>query len=180
VTAAGTIYRKDETRPNRLLFERGGRGGSVPFKPGQYHNTGRIITNNIIYIANMMALRQWYRQVRACFVSADFPESLLIGLNTTIDLAVAERTKRLKDFYHKLAERDRPRPWDDVHDMLDRMSDFEGDLQARDAFLEKISMNIDRYAYDYLTVIKNLKPDDAALGTLWLQGIVDAVSAACL
>ncbi|MFC1505313.1 protein GlmU [Thermodesulfobacteriota bacterium] len=176
VTAAGTIYRKDELRPNRLLFERGGRGGSVPFKPGRFLQSDRIITNNIIYIANLMALRQWYHQVRGLFISDDFPVSLLKGLKWNIALAIQERIKRLKDFFEKLPEKTSTNRWSAIESVLEAMQDFEGGAGDRDAFLEKIRINIGEYGTDYLSVIKNLQPNEAEIGTAWLQSIVDRIN----
>ncbi len=173
VTAAGTIYRKDELRPNRLLFERGGRGGSVPFKPGRYLQSERIITNNIIYIANLWALRQWYFQVRACFIGDDFPDALLNGLKSNIALAIDERVKRLKNYFEMLPDRSLTSRWDDLGNTLETMQTFEGEQRDRDAFLEKISIKIDQYGSDYIAVIKNLGPDETDIGTAWLQSIVD-------
>ena len=54
VIAAGTIHRKDELRPDRLIFGGGGKSGNVPYDAGRYHGEKRILTNNIIYIANLM------------------------------------------------------------------------------------------------------------------------------
>ena len=175
VTAAGTIYRKDELRPNRLLLERGGKGGSIPFKPGRYQNSERIINNNIVYIANLMALRQWYHNVRALFVSDDFPDTLLEGLNRNIDLAITERIKRLKDYFNNLPDKDLSSRWNDLEAFIDKHLAFQGELQERDTFLAKISMIIDQYGTDYINAIKHLDSEDAEMGTVWLQGIVDQV-----
>ena len=177
VTAAGTIYRKDELRPNRLLLERGGRGGSVPYKPGGYQQSKRIISNNIIYIANLMALRQWYRNIRALFISDDFPDALLEGLKKNIDLAIGERVKRLENYFGKLPDNDLAGRWNDVQDDLNTRLAFDGEQSRKDAFLYIISTKIDQYGCDYITVIKSLKQDEAEAGTIWLQGIVDKVTA---
>ncbi|MGD9262241.1 MAG: protein GlmU, partial [Desulfobacterales bacterium] len=74
--AAGTIVRKDEPRCDRLIFGGEGKGGNIPFTPGRHRNDKRIIVNNTIYIANLIALKQWYYKVRTLFISEGFPESL--------------------------------------------------------------------------------------------------------
>ena len=79
--AAGSIYRKDELRPGRLLIETVGRGGSVPFVTGFYRVVKRTFINNILYIGNLFALRQWYYHVRPLFISAIFSQPLLVGLS---------------------------------------------------------------------------------------------------
>ena len=37
--AAGTILRKDELRPNRLIIGGAGQGGSIEFRPGRFSGT---------------------------------------------------------------------------------------------------------------------------------------------
>ncbi|NOQ19408.1 MAG: hypothetical protein GQ571_05495, partial [Desulfobacterales bacterium] len=56
--AAGAIVRKDELRTGRLLLGRTEKGGSLPYKPGRYRNEKRVVVNNIVYIANLIALNQ--------------------------------------------------------------------------------------------------------------------------
>ena len=59
VLAAGSICRKDELRPNRLIQEGNARSANVPYTRGLHLTLKRILINNIHYIANLMALRQW-------------------------------------------------------------------------------------------------------------------------
>jgi len=51
----------------------------------------RIVVNNIHYIANLMALRQWYVHVRSEFVGQDFTQELFEGLKETLQMAIQER-----------------------------------------------------------------------------------------
>ena len=50
VIAAGSIFRNDELRPERLIFGGMGKSKNIPFMSGKYHNIKRITVNNIIYI----------------------------------------------------------------------------------------------------------------------------------
>src|SRR6056297_2959315 len=77
--AAGTICRKDEVRPNRLIFGGPDKGGNIAYSPGAYRNVKRLLTNNLIYISNLLALGQWYRQVRGLFISEIHPAALHEG-----------------------------------------------------------------------------------------------------
>ena len=52
----------------------------------------------------------------------------------------------------------------------------EGDQATRDSFLEVINHAIKESGRDYIPVIKNISVKNAALGTKWLQGIVDDIS----
>jgi UDP-N-acetylglucosamine/UDP-N-acetylgalactosamine diphosphorylase len=180
--AAGTIVRKDEIRRNRLIFGREGKGGSIPFEPGRYHSNKRIIMNNIIYIGNLIALQQWYRQVRTLFISTRFPEPLLSGLKKNIQLAIEERIERLKTVCLKTPlETGRQKPgisecWPRLNETLKAHQEKKGDTELRDKFLEYVSRSISMTNKDYIAVIQELAAKDSENGVRWLQGIVDGVT----
>ena len=196
VIAAGGIYRKDELRPGRLLIGAAPRGGSVPFSSGMYQNIKRVFNNNMMYIANLMALMQWYRHARKLLLSEDFPQELLDGLIETLHRGIDERVTRLRAVSQKmptaienykaaagengssllLAQKqalfDR---WADVEEMLGRARGWGGDPQLRDAFLSGLEEAIARSGKAYVTVVQALNPDVAATGTRWLEGVVASV-----
>jgi UDP-N-acetylglucosamine/UDP-N-acetylgalactosamine diphosphorylase len=180
--AAGTIVRKDEIRRNRLIFGREGKGGSIPFEPGRYHSNKRIIMNNIIYIGNLIALQQWYRQVRTLFISTRFPESLMSGLKKNIQLAIEERIERLKTVCLKTLDIDQLKPelyerWPELYDSFQANQDEAGDAGLRDKFLDSVSRGISTTGKDYVAVIQGLTAADSESGVRWLQEIVDSVTA---
>ena len=181
--AAGTIVRKDEIRRDRLIFGREGKGGSIPFEPGRYHSNKRIIMNNIIYIGNLIALQQWYRQVRTLFISTSFPEPLMSGLKKNIQLAIEERIERLKKVCLKAPlETGRQKPgiserWPRLNETLKAHQEKKGDMELRDKFLECVSRGISTTGKDYVAVIQGLAAEDSEIGVLWLQEIVDSVTA---
>jgi len=173
VTAAGSICRKDELKEQRLIIEGGEKSGNIPFKSLRYQNSKRIITNNLIYIGNLFALKQWYYNVRPVFISHEFPESLLEGLKNKISIAIDERIKRLKELYIKIFNSDQNEKWSELEKPLTENIDYQGDVFLRDLFLEKISLAAEKHDNDYLLAIKSLKPRDSETGTEWLSGIVD-------
>ena len=194
--AAGSIYRKDELRPGRLIFEGKAKSGSIPFKKGMYRNIKRIFINNIIYIANLIALLKWYQHVRLMFVSNVFPETLLKGLEEKLYLAIVERIKRLNDLsknmldsvkaYQKSVNKKKPSllldqenelytKWPELEAAFKIMDQVEGELSLRDRFLEMINLGIKKEGKNYISVIKQLDKDAIYQGTSWLQGIVDNV-----
>ena len=65
--------------------------------------------------------------------------------------------------------------WPEMKDAF--LASKEGDLSLRDSFLEAINRAIQKSGRDYIPVIKNLSVKNTALGTKWLQGIVDDFSA---
>ena len=181
--AAGTILRKSELRPDRLIIGGAAKAGNIAFQPGRFSATGRIIKNNLVYIANLMALHQWYRRVRSLFVGQRFPETLLAGLLENSRLAVAERTRRLKELGDKMAQSGDgafSERWPALDEALHRQLDSTGDLRICESFLEAVTSMLGREGKDYLAVIKALSPQATEQGTAWLQGIVDDTVAAAL
>ena len=188
VTAAGTICRKDELRPDRLVFGEIGKGGSIPYRPGSHQNIVRVVRNNIFYVANLIALLQWYEQVRAAFISDDFPEPLHEGLKQTLHLGIEERLKQLGRYSrivgtflsqekgtapHHLHHRELSQRWPELEAFFHKQLDRPGDLALRDRFLEAFSRRIDQHGTDYIGVVRKLAENEKRLGTLWLQGLVD-------
>jgi UDP-N-acetylglucosamine/UDP-N-acetylgalactosamine diphosphorylase len=174
--AAGTILRRDELRPNRLIFGGGGKGGNVEFRPGKYAGANRIIKNNFLYIANLLALRQWYREVRSLFVGETFPEALLEGLRRNILAAISERLGRLKELAEKMqagGDSTLIKAWPLVEEGFFSQQENTGNQRLRDSFTKITLAAISRVGKDYIPVIKALTPEEAGQGTAWLQGIVD-------
>lgn len=197
VIAAGSIYRKDEFRPGRLLFEGKGKGGSIPITPGLYRSVKRVVVNNVIYVANLMALMQWYSHVRAAFISTDFTEAISDGLQEKLRDGIAERVKRLEKLSEKMPEsvgiyreiaKEKASPrlllqkqelyerWPQMGKSLEALRGYEGNQGLKDQFLENIHTGIHEWGKDYIAVIKGLRSADKELGTRWLQDIVDHIA----
>jgi len=201
VIAAGTICRKDQLKPGYLVFDRIGKSGDVPFTFGIYRSIKRVVVNNIVYIANLMSLLQWYEQVRSQFISNEFPEPLLDGLKEKLAMALEERIERLKAlsqkmplsvkaYQHAAKENASPHILQQKNELYNRWTELEGLFRSQthvdakvnfgDNFLEIIRFGIITTGKDYISVIKNLSNEDKKLGTRWLQGIVDHVTTEAL
>ncbi len=187
IIGAGSIRRKDELRHGRLILEAGGKSINMAYTARKTSNIKRIVHNNIIYIANLIALMQWYIAVRSQFLVDEFPEPLLAGLKTTLNTAIDERIKRLKDYFEIIS----PSPvekqqkklsdsWPELENSFKELRSSPADSSDKDIFLEKIAKGINEYGKDYIAVIKKLNKEDAQTGTRWLQGIVDKVIAEIL
>ena len=194
VIAAGTVHRKDERRSGRLIIgASGGKSGNVPYSPGRYHGEKRIVTNNINYIANLIALYQWYATVRSQFVSPEFSQLLLDATMQKICMGIDERIRRFEEFVVKfqahaeeaenVSEKLRNRQielgdrWPEIKGLVKSTINRTGEKIDRDRFLEILSKVIDQEGKSYIRVIKKLDRQTAALGTGWLQGIVDDIVA---
>jgi bifunctional UDP-N-acetylglucosamine pyrophosphorylase/glucosamine-1-phosphate N-acetyltransferase len=185
--AAGTIVRKDELRSERLIMGGAGKEGNVAFTPGRFRNNKRVVANNLTYIANLMALKHWYAQVRRLFLSDRFPQALLDGLLGKIEMALVERINRLEAVCQKeskagrgeaatvVAKQDRElfERWPDLKASMTVQQDKGGAAELRDPFLESVRRGVSKFGQDYISVIQGLDPTDSAQGTRWLQGIVD-------
>ena len=201
VIAAGSIYRKDELNPGRLLIGNMDKGGSMPFTPGVYYNIKRITINNIIYIANLIALDHWYTHVRSQFISGDFPEPLFEGLKEKLDMAIGERIHRLKALSQKMfnslqvhqshtkttdshlvlkQKNELFKRWDEMEEYFKSQRNEAVNKALRDVFLKKLDLGIKTSGKDYILVIKGLAIEDTKAGMDWLQGIVDHITAGTL
>ncbi len=196
IIAAGSIYRKDELKPGLLLFEGGGRGGKMPFAPGVYRSLKRSVVNNLIYIGNLMALRQWYWWTRPEFLGPDFPQTLLEGLKGTLNMAISERIARLRGLREKmprsielykaavgenassplLAQKEELfNRWPEIEADFQMLLNEEGNVQSRDLFLKFLSPVAKEHEYAYPETIKALNNEVKAAGSQWLTSIVDHV-----
>ncbi len=197
VTAAGTICRKDELRPNRLIYGSFSRSGNIAYTQEFYRNVKRIVINNLIYIANLFALHTWYHQIRPDFISTDMPAPLLDGLQRNLDRCIEERINRLRAFSAKLpvsaeiyrstagknaSERllqqkaELHERWDELETAI-RTGPANGEGgKLRDRFLKVLDTLMESSEeITYTTVIKSLSIEDAEIGSAWLQGIVDGL-----
>jgi UDP-N-acetylglucosamine/UDP-N-acetylgalactosamine diphosphorylase len=94
--AAGTVWEDDCPRGGMLLK------GSVlrserPRHTGLYREIRRKVSNNLLYIGNLVALRHWYAHVRRPFLeSLEGGAALYEGALEVLDGAVGERLGRLR------------------------------------------------------------------------------------
>ena len=175
VSAAGTIIRKDQIKPDHLVFGGASKGGSIAWKPGGVGGARRIIRNNLCYLGNLFALRAWYVQVRRRFVSAHFPEELLAGLVRTLDRGLDERIKRLRQYIQRLNKPEIIGPWENCEASLQDFDLERGHNDLRDDFLEKVEA-ARVPGRSYVDTIKAFTPRTAASGTRWLASIVDEIT----
>ena len=174
VSAAGTIVRKDQLKPDHLIIGGAGKGGSIPWKAGAISVSKRIIKNNIIYIGNLFALREWYRHVRRIFISERFPEPLWQGLIATLDLGLDERFKRLRAYINGLGGSTLADQYRVFEQQYHKRDQDLGDLKLRDQFMHQLEPFKSQHD-DYIETIKALPYETAQIGILWLQGVVDKV-----
>jgi bifunctional UDP-N-acetylglucosamine pyrophosphorylase/glucosamine-1-phosphate N-acetyltransferase len=117
VIPAGTICRQDILEEGRLFASPSVVTEPRKFIAGIYRGINRIVENNLIYIGNLWALREWYRRVRVHTMSSDlFARACHAAALERMEESLAERRKRLKELAEKMplslerARRRRPAP----------------------------------------------------------------------
>jgi UDP-N-acetylglucosamine/UDP-N-acetylgalactosamine diphosphorylase len=202
VIAAGEVWRGDCPGGGKLLQGEAKRAFAKPFHPGLYGDIRRRVTNNILYLANLLALKQWYLHVRRSFPGdPELGAGLYQGALETLDAAAAERVARFKVLAEKMEKSlelgERFLPGETRSDILRQQREFRErwpELEAcltdrreeaagreeRDKFIETLSSVREAHGDDYIRVIRSLDGGIASLGTLWLQRVVDAVAGRAL
>jgi len=194
IIAAGTIYRKDESTPGRLLTAGVGRGGSTPYTTGIYRSVKRVVSNNLIYLANLMALAQWYRHARRPFFTGDDAhEALWQGMVAALEADTTAHIRNFSGFVDKLErsvdglrqggasaagtrliaqQEELLTRWPEMADAIDGWRTHPGDEGLRDRFLGAMA----RHRADaggYLQTIHSMAEGDKVLGRAWLADLVD-------
>jgi len=186
VVAAGTIMRHDLLGDNKLYIGKSHRGRIVNFKPKSYPRISPILENNILYLANLEALEQWYIHVRKPFFSAqEFGELIHAGLLDKVSLAKAERLKRLQAMADKLVPspekgHGRGAAKRQFHDNIDGVLDIfknhkasETAVEDRLRFLDGFFSHRRKHDGGYIETIQNLPESISDQGIFWLKRIVD-------
>lgn len=193
VVAAGTILRRDVLEQNvKILPGRPATSQHGKVVRGTY-TLERILGKNVYYIANLYALRFWYRYVRESFFVSDSCErSLFVGALEKLGEAIEERKKRLRDFLF-LASKNEIRVSDsavsniglnDLYILADQMEKVLSEFREsekiavlREDFLRVFSDYLTGYKGkpDYVTVIRDMPLSIAQRGTEWLKSVVDGL-----
>lgn len=153
IVAAGQIVRRDIDEGAFVL--RATRTLERSFEPKRTDRLQPRLTKNVAYIAQLFALREWYRQVRLARLAADDPRRIPVAAGVRlIDAAIAERRKQLARFAD---ERGGQCPRFDI-----------GELPACPWTLAPSEL-------DHVQWVQGLDDDAAAAGQAWLAAIVERV-----
>jgi UDP-N-acetylglucosamine/UDP-N-acetylgalactosamine diphosphorylase len=185
VVAANSVLRNDFAEDNKLIVGRTHSAKTINFKPRTYVNLQRIVGNNIIYIANLLALEEWYMHVRRPFFeSQEFGQHIFAGLLDKLAIAKKERIKRLQALAEKAKiSTNNEEKGAGRNEFYERFSEIEGlfagGLQNSD---------VEKYRHDFLSLSDKVRSERGASyiatiqgfpvhvsekGVLWLQKIVD-------
>jgi len=191
VVAAGTILRSDLDKDNKLFVGKSPRGIIRDIIPRSYALLSRVVGNNICYLANLMALEQWYIHVRSSFFKTqEFGELVYAGVLDKLALAKEERIKRLEAMALKMSgslEKDdakaktviRKREFHDRIPQVRRL--FSGDLAEkagtirRDFFLDGFHHHKKNNDGNYIDVVQSMPLALSQEGVRWLEQITDDI-----
>ncbi len=195
VIAAGIIYRGDCPQGHKLLMGKETQKEDMDFYPGLYWSVKKRVINCIEYIANVIALRQWYLIVRSKFYQGSDVEKLLHeGAVEKLELIFNERIKRFKALANKMEKsielyksvmgnnaseelinqkRELFENMQNTENGFNECLSYSGDEKTRNEFLKNMDTIIKKTGKDYISAIQNLNENDSQVGTSWLLSIVE-------
>ncbi len=189
VVAANSVLRNDFPEDNKLIIGKTHSAKTISFKPKAYPGLRRIVENNILYVANLMALKEWYTYVRRPFLDPqEFGALIFSGLLDKLSLAKKERMKRLQVLAEKAKTSfeggTKPKPETiGRNEFHDKFSELEGVFAEgiKDGFVERYRDDFVSASHKarneggpgYVSVIQGLPADVSEKGTAWLQRVVD-------
>ncbi|MBN2685417.1 MAG: hypothetical protein JXR40_09075 [Pontiellaceae bacterium] len=189
IIAAGGVCRKDILKANQLHVAAAPKAVTMDYEMGVYRGLERIVKNNLLYIGNILALREWYRFVRSRFMTRDsFDRACYAGALEKLELVLAERIKRLGDLAEKMnysvaqleanggsaeaivVQKRFIAEWPQIEEKICTLN-FEKESASRDALLNALADG------EYVEAVRALNPAAREAGRAWLQSIIDAVEA---
>ena len=191
VTAAGTICRRDELRPDRLLVGGGMKSLSLPNEGNVYSNAQEVFKKNYSYILSLYALLAWYQQVRPLFARDIMSRALLDGMENNLKKCIKERIHRLDGFFvglgialeHLLQKGKETKTslvnkhenllsqWPETRESLEQDAMCHALPSAPISFLKAVEQKIAIQGVDYVRVIQSLNLDNRLKGINWLKEV---------
>jgi UDP-N-acetylglucosamine/UDP-N-acetylgalactosamine diphosphorylase len=189
VVAAGSILRHDYPQDNQLIFEKAPAGSVKKYVSAAYPNLKRILENNILYLANLKALEDWYKHIRKSFLeSQEFGLLLYAGLMEQLSSAQKERLKRLKAMANKTIasstkgqKKTCTQGREQFNEQIKYIEEiFSGKVsngmektdKFRDVFLKDFEKVVKETQINYIEAIQKLPAEISAKGVTWLNEIV--------
>ncbi len=175
VTAAGSIIRKDETSPNRLILGGSLRPGSFPRTPAIYTQVKRIFINNVKYISELIALKAWYAHVRPIFARTGQDRWLVNGMQNNLEQMIQERIHRLEDFCKKSGDDKIIAMTGRIEEEFAKQSESAGTSQClsdqAEHFITLMEKTAAQHKKSYIPTIQNLDSATKDMATQWLSSI---------
>ena len=184
VVAAGSILRKDVSAVGQLIIAKTASGRTTEFLQRAYPGFARNVRNNFMYLANLVALEQWYVHVRQTFFQEqELGELIFQGALEKLAMAVKERCKRLEEMGKKLATSPNAHPGEPgrcefvenaarIRELLANGTTCQTGSRQKDMFLTGLQKNRQK-GVGYVDTIQHLPEEILLEGTRWLDQTVN-------
>jgi bifunctional UDP-N-acetylglucosamine pyrophosphorylase / glucosamine-1-phosphate N-acetyltransferase len=198
VIAAGVVFRGECAEGHKIITGVQNVPARKKFVPGLLMKMKDKVRYNILYIANIIALKAWYSHVRSLFAGSGYMDiALLEGAIDKLDMAINERVSRLEGFIDKIPEslilhkgsagswappsmitqqEELFKNWSLIKDLIEANRSYSGLDEVRDAFLASLYKDMPEAGSDYISTLKGLPEPSRRSGTAWLNGIVQDIS----
>jgi UDP-N-acetylglucosamine/UDP-N-acetylgalactosamine diphosphorylase len=175
LTGAGSIVRKDEERPDRMILAGATRSVSLPRRAGVYPGAVRIFNHNIRYMAGLAGLYAWYVHVRPVFARDPLSRELIRGLQDTLVQSIKERIRQLEKFCDTLGSSRAHAAILSAMDVVDKQvmqalaaPDLPASGERLISWLDEQAKTCDS---DYITAVQQMPSALKTLGSNWLLAI---------
>ena len=201
VIPAGVICRRDTPGPGFIWSFPQTLKARKEFLPGVYGDIRRKVYLNILYMANLLALKQWYIHVRQdFFLEQKFGADLYAGAIRLLDGSLEERFRQMHKFslqsealYLVVVGRKKKQlsgsiislkkefllKWPQMETYLRSGQEVKIGLKKKEAFTKIIQSKLPG-RNSYLSAIKILTPAETKIGSGWLGEIVAVTVQQCL
>ena len=179
VIAAGSILRRDVPEDGKLVAADLPPDFVRDRHPFRYRGLTRIVRNNVVYLANLVALEEWYKRVRRPFFARqEMGELVYEGALEVLAQAKEERIKRLQVMAEKVPGADPgSREFHERGVELRELFTTVPEPPGEQRFLTVFQAAAAEAGRSYTETIQGLTPDTSALGVQWLEQIVEALCA---
>jgi len=157
VVAAGQIVRRDVDDQSFVLREV--KPVERPIRAGWRDRLQPRLRQNIAYVAQLFALRQWYREVRLARLAPEHRDRpAILAAARLLDAAIEERRKQLARF-------------------VDERGGVAPSFTISDAELPTCPWSLAPDQQDHVDWVQALAPAQVAAGRAWLEAVVELVRA---
>ena len=173
VIAAGSVLRND-VPDGQLAMVGAPTSKQVPFNKSMYRDVNPVVAKNVVYIANLRALREWYQRARAPFFAAqEFGKLIFDGATEMLTAAMSERSKRLQAMVAKVSpdNADRSRLRERIVELCRILLADPLVTPPPEELLAVLAQAADA-GTTYIAAIRQLSPTHVAAATAWLDEVI--------
>jgi UDP-N-acetylglucosamine/UDP-N-acetylgalactosamine diphosphorylase len=181
VVAAGCILRRDVLEDGRFVSAAPSPDFVREHRPYVRKNLNRIVRNNLVYLANLVALEEWYKRVRRPFFGRqDMGDLVYAGAMGVLARAKEERANRFLMIAEQASvDTEEGRQLRDQAESVCRLVSSVplSSVATGEAFAVAVASAEKIEGLGYVDAVRQLPESLAAAGVRWLTGIVDGLLA---